>query len=107
MRYRAHRYPTRFPAMIKAGVVAQKGLITSISASGASVQLEIPLAPLQRVVIEFAGGRISGQVVWCSQDRASLKFSMPLGKRELDRIRYGLNAGVSQRSHRIGFAEMR
>ena len=107
MKYRAQRYPTRFPVTITKGAVGMKSLVSSISATGACVQVDAPMAVGDKVVLQYLNQRQTGKISWSSTDRAGLVFDRPLGKVELDRIRFGLRSAMAPQSHRRQFSEMR
>ena len=106
MKYRAHRYPTRFPVTVKVGALGIRSLISSVSASGACLQLDQPLGVGQPIMIEYSGNRLRATVRWMHDERAGVVFNRMLGKSELDRIRFGLRGGQSTRTSRVGFAMM-
>lgn len=107
MKYRAQRYPTRFPVKVMIGGSGKQAEINSISGSGARICVDEFLAVGATVTLVYSGGRISGVVQWSTPTLCGIKFGRPLAKSELDRIRYGLRSAMGQRSHRIGFSEMR
>ncbi|MEL6960874.1 MAG: PilZ domain-containing protein [Pseudomonadota bacterium] len=103
MKYRSHRFPTRFPVRVKVGAVGLPAMITSISSTGAGLSVEQPMAVGQRVKLSYAGGDVAGTICWSTQDRAGVTFARPLAKSELDRIRFGLRSVHTRPSHRVGF----
>lgn len=107
MKYRTHRYPTRFAVKLVVGAVSTPATITSISASGAGVQVDIHLAVGQSVTLTCFGSRIVGTVRWVGPEKAGIAFQRMLGKSELDRIRYGVRSAMQASSHRRNFMEMR
>ncbi|WP_375281522.1 PilZ domain-containing protein [Pseudooctadecabacter sp.] len=104
MKYRAHRFPTRFPVTVRLGAVGYKSLVTSISASGACLSVGESLAVGQSVEVSYSGGRQTAKVCWANGDKAGVTFARPLGKSELDRIRFGCNRTGSAGPRRVGYA---
>lgn len=104
MKYRAHRFPTRFPVTVRLGAVGRKSLVTSISASGACLSIGETLAVGQTIDVTYSGGRLAGKVCWSNGDKAGVTFARPLGKSDLDRIRFGCNPVGSSRPRRVGYA---
>lgn len=98
MRFRAHRYPTRYPATVVAGGVQMDGVITSVSASGACITLRDGIAPHDRlavgqtIVVNHATCQISATVRWMRDGKTGLTFARPLLPRDLDRLRYGMQS---------------
>jgi len=107
MRYRAQRYPTRYPVTLKVGVVGFKSLATSVSASGICLSIEHPVPVGQAVVMDCAAGTFEGEIRWVTKDRVGVKFNRPINKPVLDLIRYGMQVASNMRRPKVGFAELR
>ncbi len=104
MKYRAQRYPTRFPVTLKVGAVGRPCEVTSISASGARVTVDHLFGVGEKVKLTYSGNQVPGTVRWATADAAGIVFDRALNKGDLDRIRFGLRAAGQRPSHRVGFA---
>lgn len=107
MKYRAQRFPTRYPVKLKIGPVGYKSLVTSVSASGVCLSVDQPFAVGQDVALDCPVGQVRGKVKWSTDDKVGVMFNRPLARADLDRIRYGLQSNVAARRQKIGFAELR
>ncbi|PVA07241.1 PilZ domain-containing protein [Thalassorhabdomicrobium marinisediminis] len=107
MKYRAQRYPTRFQVTLRVGAVGFKSTITSISAMGARITLDQPLAVGQGISLDYAGQRVPAKVRWVRNAAAGVTFDRALPKAELERLRSGLPGIGARPSHRVGFAALR
>ena len=107
MKYRAPRFPTRYPVKLKIGPVGYRSLVTSVSASGVCLSIDQPVAIGQDVALDCPIGQVRGKVKWATDGKVGVMFNRPLARADLDRIRYGLQANVAARRPKIGFAELR
>ncbi|SLN55511.1 PilZ domain-containing protein [Pseudooctadecabacter jejudonensis] len=105
MKYRAHRYPTRFPVTVDIGGTGVRAVITSISSSGACLNMQPAPKTGQMLTLRHTNTRHVAKVKWATEDKAGIAFSPPLSKPALDRIRFGVNQiGGHTRPRKIGFA---
>lgn len=107
MKYRAPRFPTRYPVKLKIGPVGYKSMVTSVSASGVCLCVEHQFAVGQDVALDCPIGQVKGKVRWVTDDKVGVQFNRPLARADLDRIRYGLQSNIAPRHQKIGFAELR
>ena len=107
MKFRAQRYPTRYPVKLKVGLVAHPSMITSVSVSGICLAVEQDIPVGQDVVVDCQAGQLRGKVKWSSEDKVGVKFGRPLSRAELERIRFGIQASATARRPKIGFTELR
>ncbi len=107
MKYRAQRYPTRYPLKLMVGAVAYNTLVTSVSASGMCLQIDQDLAINQDVKLNCTTGAVAGKVMWARDGKVGVMFNRPLGRMELERVRYGLASSGHAGRTKIGFSELR
>lgn len=104
MKYRAHRYPTRFPVNVRLGSVEARCLVTSVSDTGACLEVEHHFDEGLSLVLEASGLRLSGEVKWYKENRIGLAFDRRLSKVEVDRLRFRMQGGGYQHRPHVGFA---
>ena len=107
MKYRAQRFPTRYPVKLIVGPVGYKSLIISISASGVCFTVDQTLAVGQDVALGCLVGQIRGKVKWSSGDKIGVMFNQPIARADLERIRHGLTSNVNAKRAKIGSSDVR
>ncbi len=108
MKYRAQRYPTRYPVTIRVGAVGFRATATSVSASGVCIAMDDAVPAIgEAVMVESPAGKFKGEIRWVNDDKVGVKFSQAIHKSVLERIRYGLQVSHQMRRPKIGFAELR
>jgi len=106
MKFRAQRYPTRYPVSLKVGVVEYMSLVTSVSGGGMCLTVDELVPVGEAVTMECQVGRFKGEVRWAVDDKIGVKFVHPISKGLLDRIRYGMQVSEGMRRPKVGLAEL-
>lgn len=109
MRYRAQRYPTRYPVKLKVGAVWFKATATSVSESGICLSVDASVTVGENVLIECPVGSFEAVVRWGTENKIGLRFAKAIPSADLSRLRYGLQVSGHARKPNIsvGFSEMR
>lgn len=87
MRFRDHRWPCDYPAVLRMADGQMKTKVVNISASGARVRPVDWLGPGDNVGLEIAGVIHEAEVRWLRGDACGLRFTQPLELRMLATIR--------------------
>ncbi len=108
MKYRAHRHPTRYPVTLEVAEKRQRTTLSNVSASGASIDVDMTFPVGQQVVLDYSGQQLRATVCWSTDEQAGLAFGRPLSAAEVERFRYqgpSLSHGRPQhhRPQTVGF----
>ena len=96
MRWRAQRWVVDFPTMVSSEQSTQPLDILSISTSGARMRGAHDFNEGDTIRISCLSGQISATVVWVKDSECGIKFSCPLGLKQLSTIRKpGVNGSVA------------
>ncbi|MFN3953706.1 MAG: PilZ domain-containing protein [Pararhodobacter sp.] len=87
MRYRDHRWPCDYPAVLRLADGLLRTQIINISATGARLKPVDWLAPGDTVELEIAGKLRHAEVRWRRADICGLRFETPLEARDLAQVR--------------------
>lgn len=107
MKFRRHRYPTKFPVTLRLSGQDAKATITDVNESGARLTTDADIKRGDRVVITFTMGRIEGIVQWAAGTRVGLAFRPQIPLHMVDTMRYGKVPLQRSRFSSTGLREMR
>lgn len=87
MRWRAQRWVVDFFTTVSTGRDSTQLNISSVSTSGAKLHGVHNLREGERIRITCLAEQISATVVWARDDECGIKFSCPIGPRQLSTFR--------------------
>jgi len=108
MRFRRHRYPTRFPITLTWAAGQSKCAVANINETGAKLTKIDGLRRGDKVTIHLSMGRACGVVQWVTNDHVGIAFQPHIPLNFVDAMRQGggrAKTGPSSFGH--GLREMR
>ena len=92
MKYRARRFPTRYPIDVRRGRSLGRCIMENISFSGAGLLTDEPVNVDEVIVLEAPQGPIRANVKWAGSGKVGVAFEAELPAFVLDQFRYAVRS---------------
>jgi hypothetical protein len=82
----ASRFKTFLPCAVEQGGAVVRAHVLNLSATGAMIAIPTAISSRQSISLQFQSVSYKAVVVWARDDRAGLRFSLPLPHSTLQKL---------------------